>query len=248
LDQRTVEKKASRVYCISIIHSKLYIKTPLCGVFMYNKENRKLLKEGREDVLPPHLMVRCTYFRKTLNRRGKWEGWYPLNMELRTKIHAEEVARMLEYWIKEPALQKHEEHCEWLEDTIYHVKDPMTDVTSKLQLPPDYLFYMIYVDNKHVGFVEAFSRPFDFHGLSIDITSICIFKEFRGNGYVREALKMLISQLFDTFSNARHISCQTSQDNKPMVKHLQELGFVVKETTKIGEIFLFEREKKMHGE
>ena len=166
-----------------------------------------------------------------------------VKLELRTTIQCHEVKRKLQYWISEPALQKHEEHCEWLEDTIFHCQSMDDDVTKKLQNPPDYLFYMIYVADEHVGFVEAFSRPFDFYGLSIDITSICIFQEQRGKGYVREALKTLISQLFDTFPNARHISCQTDLDNKPMVKHLTELGFSQKESTKIGEIFLYERDK-----
>lgn len=168
-----------------------------------------------------------------------------MKLELRTSIRAKEVWRMLDCWLHEPALQKHEEHCDWLEDTVFHTKDPDDDVTSKLQNPPDYLFYMIYADDQHVGFVEAFSRPFDFFGLSIDITSICVFKEFRGKGYVREALQLLISQLFDTFPNARHISCQTELSNKPMVKHLTELGFVRKDSTKIGEIFLYDRDKQM---
>ncbi len=148
---------------------------------------------------------------------------------------------MLEYWVKEPALQKHEEHCEWLEDTVFHIKEGSVEVTEKLQNPPDYLFYMIYHKEEHVGFVEAFSRPFDFYGLSIDITSICVFDEHRGKGIVKEALQLLINQLFDTFPNARHISCQTGLDNKPMVRHLTELGFQRKDSTKIGEIFLYER-------
>lgn len=164
-----------------------------------------------------------------------------MKLELRLNISAREVWKMLEYWLKEPALQKHEEHCDWLEDVVFHLKDPLADVTNKLQNPPDYLFYMIYVDDQHVGFVEAFSRPFDFFGLSIDITSICIFEEYRGKGYVREALKQLIAQLFDTFPNARHISCQTEQANKPMVRHLTNLGFVRKDSTKIGEIYLYDR-------
>lgn len=166
-----------------------------------------------------------------------------MKLELRTKIQAKEVWKMLEYWVKEPALQKHEEHCEWLEDTVFHTKDGSENVTDKLQNPPDYLFYMIYVDEEHAGFVEAFSRPFDFFGLSIDITSICIFDEYRGRGFVRAALEALIAQLFDTFPNARHISCQTGLDNKPMVKHLTELGFIRKDSTNVGVIFLYERDK-----
>ncbi len=168
-----------------------------------------------------------------------------MTLELRTNIYAHEVTKMLGYWLKEPALQKHEEHCEWLEDIVIHTMDPIDDVTKKLQNPPDYQFYMIYANHQHVGFVEAFSRPFDFYGLSIDITSICIFEEFRGKGYVRESLEILISQLFDTFPNARHISCQAGLDNKPMIKHLTELGFTRKDSTKVGEIFLYEREKQV---
>jgi RimJ/RimL family protein N-acetyltransferase len=166
-----------------------------------------------------------------------------LDVRLVTRIFANEVKKMLEYWCTEPALQKHEEHCEWLEDTVFHCQDPQHEVTAKLQNPPDYLFYMIYDGDTHIGFVEAFSRPFDFYGLSIDITSICIFKEFRGKGYVREALKLLISQLFSLFPNARHISCQTSLENRAMVKHLTELGFERKDSTKVGEIFLYERDQ-----
>ena len=173
------------------------------------------------------------------------EGDIPVKLELRLNIYAHEVRKMLEYWLKEPALQKHEEHCEWLEDVIFHIKDPMIEVTKKLQNPPDFLFYMIYVDDVHVGFVEAFSRPFDFFGLSIDITSICIFREYRGRGYVREALKQLIAQLFDTFPNARHISCQTDLANRPMVTHLTDLGFIRKDSTKIGEIYLYDRDQNM---
>lgn len=59
-----------------------------------------------------------------------------MKLELRTKIQAKEVWKMLEYWIKEPALQKHEEHCEWLEDTVFHIRDGSEDVTEKLQNPP----------------------------------------------------------------------------------------------------------------
>jgi RimJ/RimL family protein N-acetyltransferase len=164
-----------------------------------------------------------------------------MDIRLVTQITAQEVRRMLSYWQSEPALQKHEEHCEWLEDTIFHVTDPQTDVTLKLQNPPDFIFYMIYDGDMHVGFVEAFSRPFDFHGLSIDITSICIFQEYRGNGYVGKALNLLISELFENFPNAKHISCQTTLSNKPMVKHLLQFGFQRKESTKVGEIFLYER-------
>ena len=168
-----------------------------------------------------------------------------MGIRLKTEILVSEVQRMLAYWIKEPALQKHEEHCEWLEDTIFHVTNPLTEITHKLQNPPDYLFYMIYWEDVHVGFVEAFSRPFDFHGLSIDITSICIFEEHRGNGYLGGALELLINELFQTFPNALHISCQTSLDNEPMVKCLQEYGFKRQETTRSGEIFLLERQKRM---
>jgi RimJ/RimL family protein N-acetyltransferase len=168
-----------------------------------------------------------------------------MGIRLKTQILASEVQRMLAYWIKEPALQKHEEHCEWLEDTIFHVTELQTEITHKLQNPPDYLFYMIYSDDVHVGFVEAFSRPFDFHGLSIDITSICIFEEYRGNGYVGEALKLLINELFETFPNALHISCQTALANEPMVKCLLKFGFKRQQTTNSGEIFLLERQKKM---
>lgn len=163
-------------------------------------------------------------------------------MELRTRIHCHEVQRMLYYWITEPALQKHEQHCEWLEDTIIHAQGPDCEVTHRLQNPPDFVFYMLYMDDQHVGFVEAFTRPFDFFGLSIDITSVCIFKEFRGRGYVRETLKLLIPEILQTFPNARNISCQTDWDNKPMVKILLEMGFKPKDSTKVGEIFIYERE------
>ncbi|HJV46753.1 MAG TPA: GNAT family N-acetyltransferase [Bacillota bacterium] len=166
-----------------------------------------------------------------------------MGVRLETRIYACEVEKMLEYWRIEPALQKHEEHCDWLEDIVFHSNNnPQHEVTEKLQNPPDFLFYMIYDGDQHVGFVEAFSRPFDFYGLSIDITSICVFKEFRGKGYVREALKLLIAQLFTLFPNARHISCQTSLDNQPMVRHLTELNFTRKDSTKVGEIFLYERD------
>lgn len=97
------------------------------------------------------------------------------------------------------------------------IKEIFSDKTDKLL--NSVVSALIFIDEKQIGFINVFSENLD----NILFVDAAIIEEYRGNGYIKEALKLLISEIkFDKF-----LLCETTNVNCQAMNSLRYIGQLV---------------------
>ena len=95
-----------------------------------------------------------------------------------------------------------------------YIKNSSTDIKKDLQHR-----FVIDYNGKAVGFIDLFNYCIK----SVDV-GIIVANEYRGNGYAKEALKLLIEYSFSTLK-VDDLCCTISNDNIASINFFTSFGF-----------------------
>lgn len=86
--------------------------------------------------------------------------------------------------------------------------------------------FFLSEQNDIIGFIRLFDLGNDELDDETPLLDIRIKKEFRGKGFGKIAVNLVIEFVFNTYPNKNRFEATTRQDNIPMRKVLEKCGFV----------------------
>jgi RimJ/RimL family protein N-acetyltransferase len=86
--------------------------------------------------------------------------------------------------------------------------------------------FFLTEENNTIGFIRIFDLGDDIMDDETPLFDIRIKREFRGKGYGKQAVDLIVDFIFDTYPNKNRFEATTRHDNIAMRKVLEKCGFV----------------------